>query len=154
MRLVGKPIPYLRGSRSRKIRGRRRGTPPPPIRPGPVGGHGEGRGRVVEGRDGLLHPSPGFAPPTGATIAGGTPRTCVFRAPNQGARRSTASERDCDELRVLARLHAKQNRPLAARLRIREGLADFFRTGDALAGDIENHVPGAEALRGGRTVGL
>src|SRR6188474_167973 len=53
-----------------KIRGRRRGTPPPPIRPGPVGGHGEGRGQVVTSGDGLLHPSPGFAPPTGATIAG------------------------------------------------------------------------------------
>src|SRR5262245_42067812 len=70
---VGDPL-------AKKVRGRRRGTPPPPIRPGPVGGHGEGRGQVVTCGDGLLHPSPGFAPPTGATIAGGTPRTWGLRA--------------------------------------------------------------------------
>src|SRR2546421_11393781 len=80
MILVRKPGSHFSGIMLQKIRGRRRGTPPPPIRPGPVGGHGEGRGRVGGSRDGLLHPSPGFAPPTGATIAGGTPRTFAFRA--------------------------------------------------------------------------
>ena len=139
-----------------KIRGRRRGTPPPPIRPGPVGGHGEGRGRVVACGDGLLHPSPGFAPPTGATIAGGTPRTCVFRARySSGRDDSTASERNREEPRVLARLDA-QAKSSACRLTAASAKALRTSSGlvDALAGDIEDHVPGAEALRGGGTIGL
>ena len=54
-------------------------TAPYSTRPG-WGARGRPGPRPYAGGDGLLHPSPGFAPPTGATIAGGTPRTCVFRA--------------------------------------------------------------------------
>src|SRR2546421_6271258 len=82
------------------------------------------------------------------------PNLCIPRPHSRRARRSTASERNREEPRVLTRLDAQQDRPLAARAGIREGLAHFFRARDALAGDIEDHVPGAEALRGGRTVGI
>src|SRR3954452_4615982 len=138
---------------AKKVRGRRRGTPPPPIRPGPVGGHGEGRGQVVTSGDGLLHPSPGFAPPTGATIAGGTPRTCGLRARIQGrARQLTASDGNRKEARVVAGLDAKQDRPFAAGPRIRESLAHLLRRGDALPCNVENDIAVLEALRRCRTV--
>src|SRR5256885_13223887 len=53
--------------------------------PARLGGTGKAGAGSYE-RGWAIHPSPGFAPPTGATIAGGTPRTCVFPAPVQGGR--------------------------------------------------------------------
>src|SRR6266496_4024499 len=47
-----------------------------------------------------------------------------------------------------------ENGALAAAAGIRHRLANFVRAGDALAGDIEDHVSGAETLRRARSVGL
>src|SRR5437763_15814930 len=97
------------------------------------------------------HP-PGSLRRRGRRLPAGRPEL-VYSAPAfKRARRSTASERNREEPGVLARLHAQQDRPLAARARIREGLADFVGARHALAGDIKNHVSGAEAVRGGWAV--
>src|SRR5436190_5644373 len=97
------------------------------------------------------HP-PGSLRRRGRRLPAGRPEL-VYSAPRfKRARRSTASERNREEPGVLTRLHAQQDRPLAARARIRKSFADFLRACDALARDIKDHVPGAEALRGGRTV--
>src|SRR5882757_10635899 len=141
----------------KKVRGRRRGTPPPPIRPGPVGGHGEGRGPVVTLWSSQLFDQRGRAVkpvPRVRSADGGD--DCRRNAPNLGspraysrrARHSTASKRDREEPGVLARLHAQQYRPLAARARIGESLAHLIRARDALARDIEDDVTGAETLLG------
>src|SRR5207248_6696311 len=97
------------------------------------------------------HP-PGSLRRRGRRLPAGRPEL-VYSAPTfKRARRSTASERNREEPGVLTRLHAQQDRPLAARACVRESLADFLGTCDALAGDIEDHVPGTEALRGGRAI--
>src|SRR4029077_18201711 len=135
-----------------KIRGRRRGTPPPPIRPGPVGGHGEGRGRVVSAGMGCYTHPPGSLRRRGRRLPAGRPELVSSAPAFKRARRSTASERNREEPGVLTRLHAQQDRPLAARARIREGLAHFVGARHTLAGNIEDHVTGTEALRSGRPV--
>src|SRR6476661_5382828 len=97
------------------------------------------------------HP-PGSLRRRGRRLPAGRPEL-VYSAPAfKRARRSTASERNREEPGVLTRLHAQQDRPLAARARIREGLADFVGARHTLAGNIEDHVTGTEALRSSRTV--
>src|SRR5437763_621961 len=97
------------------------------------------------------HP-PGSLRRRGRRLPAGRPEL-VYSAPTfTRARRSTASERNREEPGVLTRLHAQQDRPLAARACVRESLADFLGTCDALAGDIADHVPGTEALRGCRAI--
>src|SRR5213079_3064708 len=99
------------------------------------------------------HP-PGSLRRRGRRLPAGRPEL-VYSAPAfKRARRSTASERNRKEPRVLTRLDAQQDRPLAARARIGKGLADFVGARDALAGYIEDHVSGAEALRGGGAIGV
>src|SRR3954469_364441 len=80
MILLRKPGPTFGGACLQKNSGAAEGRSTAPYSTRPGWG---ARGRPGPGRisgDGLLHPSPGFAPTTGATIAGGTPRTCVFGA--------------------------------------------------------------------------
>ena len=121
--------------------GTHRPLPTPPRR----GRRGRpGPGRRKWGR--ALHPSPGFAPPAGATIAGGTPRSCS-RA--RSARASAATERQRDEAGAVARLHAQQHGALAARAGSAKALRTSVGARDPLARDFEDHVAGAEAVRGG-----
>src|ERR1043165_2882862 len=147
MILIRKPVSTFRGScLPKKSRGRRRGTPPPPIRPGPVGGHGEGRGRaVVTGMGCYTHP-PGSLRRRGRRLPAGRPEL-VYSAPVfKRARHSTASDGNREEPRVFARLEAQQDRPLAAGAGVRESLAHLLGARHALARDIEDHVAGTEAL--------
>src|SRR6185369_4948358 len=97
------------------------------------------------------HP-PGSLRRRGRRLPAGRPELVYSPPAFKRARRSTASERNREEPGVLTRLHAQQDRSLAARARIREGLADFVRARHALAGNIEDDVSGAESVRGGRTV--
>src|SRR5437868_2459295 len=114
------------GLKLKKVRGRRRGTPPPPIRPGPVGGHGEGRGRAVGVGMGCYTHPPVRSADGGDDCRRERPELAYYASAFKRARQLTACQRDREEPRVIARLHAKKNRALAAGASIRERLADLL----------------------------
>src|ERR1044072_6840471 len=99
------------------------------------------------------HP-PGSLRRRGRRLPAGRPELGVLAPAFKLARQLTACDRHREEARVVARLDAKQDRALAPRPGIREGLAHLLRGGDALACDIENDVAVLEALLRRRAIGL
>ena len=57
-------------------------------------------------------------------------------------RRPILSDRQCDELYCIGRLHAHQHVMLTLRLRLRHSSANAAGVADGLASDIEDHVAG------------
>src|ERR1051325_575053 len=99
------------------------------------------------------HP-PGSLRRRGRRLPAGRPELVVSAPAFKRARQLTASDGNREEPRVVARLDAQQDRSLAAAARIRESLAHLLGRGDALARDVEDDIPVAEALRGSRAVGI
>jgi hypothetical protein len=139
----------------------RSAAPRPSSRPAGATDTGE-RGRQGRGR--AQGPPPGFAPPAGATIADGTPRSrppaapihrgCDRRAGSaNAAARSGAAQRNRDETRALLRLHAHQHAALAFACGHRSAPCERRPASRRSCRDLEDHVAGLEAEVGGRTRG-
>src|SRR6185295_6084406 len=99
-----------------------------------------------------FHPSPGFAPPAGATNADVTAPISSRARSGRGLKSSSAAERNGHVASSLFRLHAHQHALLALGASLAERLAKLVRRGDRTAGHFENHVAGLEAVIGGRSL--
>ena len=120
------------------------------------------RGRRIPGtkrgmRGRARRPSPGFAPPAGATNADGVNGAdCDHAGPTGSATQahaaSGAAERDRDE-RVPRSDFTRISTLRLPSVRPRRRLARPRPGRDRLAGDLEDHVAGLEAVLGGNAVG-
>src|ERR1700704_6039919 len=96
------------------------------------GGQGEGGGRVVEVWGRAAKPAPSVRSADGGDDCR-RDAPSLSSAPVRPARlKSAAANRDREETRVVAGLHAQENRALAARAGIRQRFPNLVRAGDAL----------------------